>query len=65
MGKLKSAMMDIGHRAMDIGIDDAVSEFTMSEEDIKACVLFANSYSGRWEQFVAEGLWNEMGPTVH
>tara|TARA_R110000803_G_scaffold119741_1_gene187970 strand:- start:462 stop:659 length:198 start_codon:yes stop_codon:yes gene_type:complete len=65
MGKLKSAMMDIGYKAMDIGIDDAASEFNMSEEDIKACVMFANSYSGRWEQFVSEGHWDDVGPIIH
>lgn len=65
MGQLKSAMMDIGHTAMDIGIEDASKQYTMSEDDIKSCVLFAYGYDGNWEQFVSQGLWNDVGPTIH
>jgi len=66
MGALKSAMMDIGHKAMDIGIEEASNVYRMSEDDIKSCVLFAYGYDGNWDQFVSQGLWDDLNsPTIH
>ena len=41
MGRLKSAMMDVGEDAMDIGIQAASNKHHLSEEDVKLCILLA------------------------
>ena len=63
MGRLKSAMMDVGEEAMTIGIEEAAIRHHLSEEDIKLCILLACGYDGDWEQFVAEG--HMEGPKIH
>ena len=63
MGRLKSAMMDVGEDAMDIGIQAASNKHHLSEEDVKLCILLACGYQGDWEQFVAEG--HMQGPIIH
>ena len=55
MGRLKSAMMDVGYEAMENGIQQTADKHSMSEDDVKFCILFACAYDGTWEQFVAEG----------
>ena len=51
MGALKAAMMDIGYKAMDVGLEKASQEYAMSIEDVKACVMFANGFLGTWNEF--------------
>jgi len=63
MGRLKSAMMDVGEEAMEIGIQAASTKHHISEEDVKFCILLACGYDGDWEQFVAEG--HMEGPKIH
>jgi|TARA_B100001094_G_scaffold272639_1_gene278587 hypothetical protein len=63
MGRLKSAMMDVGEDAMDIGISAASVKHHLSEEDIKLCILLACGYDGDWDQFVKEG--HMQGPIIH
>ena len=55
MGRLKSAMMDVGYEAMENGIQQTADKHSMSEDDVKFCILFACAYDGTWEDFVAEG----------
>jgi hypothetical protein len=54
MGKLKSTMMDIGYKAMDIGVQEASKHFGIPEDDVRTCVLFADSYDGTWTDYVKE-----------
>tara|TARA_Y100001970_G_C14209873_1_gene846240 strand:+ start:323 stop:538 length:216 start_codon:yes stop_codon:yes gene_type:complete len=71
MGRLKSAMFDVGYFAIENGITAAQEEFHMSEGDIKACVLFTCAFQGEegstqedeWDQFVQQGNWEE--PKLH
>ena len=55
MGRLKSAMMDVGYEAMENSIQQTADRHSMSEDDVKFCILFACAYDGTWEDFVAEG----------
>ena len=41
MGRLKSAMMDVGYEAMENGIEQTADKHCMSEDDVKFCILFA------------------------
>ena len=43
MGRLKNAMFDIGHEAMEIGLEATADKYSMSVDDIKFCVLFVLS----------------------
>lgn len=52
MGRLKDAMMDIGYKAMDIGVQEAAKFYDMSEDDVRACVLFADCFEGNWTDYV-------------
>ena len=63
MGRLKSAMMDVGEEAMEIGIEAASMKHHLTEEDVKLCILLACGFQGEWEQFVEEG--HMQGPVLH
>lgn len=63
MGRLKSAMMDVGEEAMTIGIEETSNRHHLSKDDVKLCILLACGYDGDWDQFVEEG--HMQGPTVH
>ena len=54
MGRLKSAMMEIGYKAMDIGVQETAKQFGICEDDVRACVLFADAYDGNWTDYVKE-----------
>jgi hypothetical protein len=63
MGALKSAMFDIGYTAEEIGITETAQKYHMSEEDVKMCIMFVNSFDGSWEEFEQHaGSWQ---PTIH
>ena len=64
MGRLKSAMMDVGEEAMDIGIEEASIKHRLSNDDVKLCILLACAYPGEWDQFVSEGGMGEIRPQV-
>jgi len=68
MGGLKSAMMDIGYFVLDQhdlerGIALAQEKYTMSEDDIKMCVLFVEAYDGSWSDYIKECISNM--PAIH
>ena len=63
MGRLKSAMMDVGEEAMEIGIEAASMKHHLTEDDVKLCILLACGFQGEWEQFVEEGYM--QGPLLH
>tara|TARA_B100000214_G_scaffold303375_1_gene234063 strand:+ start:516 stop:713 length:198 start_codon:yes stop_codon:yes gene_type:complete len=65
MGRLKNAMFDIGHEAMEIGLEATAEKYCMSVDDIKFCVLFVCAYDGDWQQFVDEGLWDQRDQKLH
>ena len=64
MGRLKSAMMDVGEEAMDIGIEAASTKHHLSKDDVKLCILLACGYPGEWDQFVSEGGMGEVKPQI-
>tara|TARA_R110002096_G_scaffold29445_2_gene88589 strand:+ start:339 stop:530 length:192 start_codon:yes stop_codon:yes gene_type:complete len=63
MGALKSAMFDIGYHAEEHGIAKTAQQYMMSEDDVKLCILFVNSFTGSWEEW-QEGIEQES-PTIH
>ena len=68
MGALKSVMMDIGYFVLDqgdlyTGITLAEQKYSMSEDDVKMCVLFVEAYDGSWEDYIKE--CSENMPSVH
>lgn len=68
MGALKSAMMDIGYSVLDFhdiesGITNAMHKYSMSEDDVKMCVLFVEAFDGPWGDYL-EAL-KENQPSLH
>ena len=63
MGALKSAMFDIGYTAEEIGIPAAAQKYSMSEDDVKMCIMFVNSFDGTWEDYIQYSSTN--GPVIH
>jgi hypothetical protein len=56
-------MFDIGYTAEEIGITETAQKYHMSEEDVKMCIMFVNSFDGSWEEFEQHaGSWQ---PTIH
>ena len=49
MGRLKSAMMDVGEEAMEIGIEAASTKHHLTEDDVKLCILLACGFQGERE----------------
>ena len=63
MGQLKSAMFDVGYSAEEIGIAKTAQKYHMSEEDVRMCIMFVNSFDGSWEEFEEQAkAWE---PTIH
>ena len=52
MAKLKNAMFDVAYYAMDHGVDAATIHFNLSEKDVQTCILFAESFSGTWDEYL-------------
>tara|TARA_R100000935_G_scaffold39058_1_gene60508 strand:- start:769 stop:960 length:192 start_codon:yes stop_codon:yes gene_type:complete len=63
MGSLKSAMFDIGYHAEEHGVAQTADQYMMSEDDVKVCILFVNSFDGTWEDYLAYSAKN--GPVIH
>ena len=63
MGRLKSAMMDVGEEAMQMGIEATAIKHHLTEDDVKLCILLACGFQGEWDQFIAEG--HMQGPVLH
>jgi hypothetical protein len=54
MGRLKETMMDIGYKAMTIGVEETAKQFNIPEDDVRTCILFADAYDGSWTDYVQE-----------
>ena len=63
MSAIKNYMWDVGEYAADHGIQAAMSKYFESEEGVRVCIMFVHAYDGNWEQFMAEGNWQE--PSLH
>lgn len=63
MSAIKNYMWDVGEYAANHGISAAMTKYFESEEGVRVCILFVHAYDGDWEQFMAEGYWQE--PSLH
>ncbi len=56
-------MWNVGEYASDHGIEAAMTKYFESEDGVKICVMYVNSYDGDWDQFISDGGYQP--PAIH
>jgi hypothetical protein len=63
MSVIKNYMWNVGEYASDHGIEAAMTKYFESEDGVKICVMYVNSYDGDWDQFISDGGYQP--PAIH
>ena len=56
-------MYTVAEYAITNGIPATMEKFFESEDNVKVCILFADSYDGSWEDYIKHSNWEE--PKLH
>ena len=63
MSHIKNYMYTVAEYAIINGIPATMEKFFESEDNVKVCILFADSYDGSWEDYIKHSNWEE--PKLH
>tara|TARA_R100001510_G_C7631910_1_gene190629 strand:+ start:1022 stop:1213 length:192 start_codon:yes stop_codon:yes gene_type:complete len=63
MSHVKNYMFTVADYAISNGIPATMEKFFETEDNVKVCILFADSYDGTWEDYIKQTNWEE--PKLH